>query len=82
VMFAASIVRSDDSEKPEGDGVTELRRVLYRQGFGVSNSAASCSASRGSAGASDLNCASLVCLLVLVVLFARGRARFDLGCRR
>jgi MYXO-CTERM domain-containing protein len=28
LMFAASLVRTDASEKPEGDGVTELRREL------------------------------------------------------
>jgi MYXO-CTERM domain-containing protein len=28
LMFAASIVRTDASEKPDGDGVTELRREL------------------------------------------------------
>lgn len=30
--FAAGIVRTDASEKPDGDGVTEVRRVLYRRG--------------------------------------------------
>jgi hypothetical protein len=71
LMFAASIVRSDDSEKPEGDGVTELRRVLYRQGFALSRSAASCSVSHVSARVGDLNGVS--------VLFALA---FVLGCHR
>ncbi len=71
VMFAASIVRSDDSEKPEGDGVTELSRVLYRQGFAVSKSAASCSASRVSVGASGVNGASVLFALVLVACCRR-----------
>lgn len=75
VMFAASIVRSDDSEKPEGDGVTELRRVLYRQGFGASSSASACSASPGSAGANHLDCAPV--LLALVWLFGRRRSAAD-----
>jgi hypothetical protein len=33
VTLALSMVRTDRSEKPEGDGVTEIRRVLRRQGF-------------------------------------------------
>jgi len=77
VMFAASIVRSDDSEKPEGDGVTELRRVLYRQGLAVSRSAAACSASTVSVGASELNCASVLLALVLVL----GRRRLHADAR-
>ena len=70
VMFAASIVRSDDSEKPEGDGVTELRRVLYRQGFAVSRSAA-CSVPLP-VGAGGVNC---VCVLGAVALVACCRRR-------
>jgi hypothetical protein len=33
LTFAASIVRTDKSEKPEGDGVLEIRRVLHPQGY-------------------------------------------------
>jgi hypothetical protein len=40
VMLAAAVVQTDDSEKPEGDGVAELKRTLYAQGHAPN--AASC----------------------------------------
>jgi hypothetical protein len=33
VMLAAAVVQTDDSEKPEGDGVTELKRTIYAPGL-------------------------------------------------
>jgi hypothetical protein len=71
VMFAASIVRSDNSEKPEGDGVIELRRVLYRQGFAVSK-AASCSVPLGSSAGAGMF-ASLLAALALTLALRRRR---------
>jgi hypothetical protein len=71
VMFAASIVRSDDSEKPEGDGVIELRRVLYRQGFAVSKSPSACSAARAGGEAGSVPTASVLLALALVLRWRR-----------
>ena len=42
-MFAASIVRTDDSEKPDGDGVTELRRELSLAGTETGGADEGCS---------------------------------------
>lgn len=42
VTFAASIVRTDASEKPEGDGTIEIHRILKRQGYATNASASGC----------------------------------------
>lgn len=43
LVFAASVVRSDLSQTPEGDGTFELRQVLVRQGVTRPPSTSTCS---------------------------------------
>jgi MYXO-CTERM domain-containing protein len=68
VMFAAAVVRTDKSEKPEGDGVTELRRTLYLQG--LAPAAESCSSTPGTDAPAG---AALVLLGLALSLRARRR---------
>jgi MYXO-CTERM domain-containing protein len=70
LTFAMSMVRADRSEKPEGDGVTEIRRVLRRQGFAKQESGG-CALSHGAAPpGSGL---ALAMTLLLVAFSARRR---------
>jgi hypothetical protein len=71
ITFAASIVRSDMSEKPEGDGVLEIRRVLSQSGSAPQSS--SCSAPRSAASAAGLPAWLGVAALAFVLLALRVR---------
>jgi hypothetical protein len=72
VTFAMSMVRADRSEKPEGDGVTEIRRVLRRQGFAKQETG--CALSPGAARpSSGLALGSALLLVALSALRVRRR---------
>lgn len=75
LVFGASVVRSDASETPEGDGVVELRQVLVRQGSTGASSTSTCSARRSPDGPRAL--ASLPSLAALALVARRQRRRFS-----
>ena len=70
LTFAASVVRSDKSEKPEGDGALEIRRVLRRQGF--AKSVATCALGMAPPG-DDPSCAALGALCAMAWFLRRRR---------
>lgn len=69
LTFAASIVRTDKSEKPEGDGVLELRRNLHVPGYTAQQPSASCSV--GAARAPSHSLLGLLTLLLGLVSLRR-----------
>jgi hypothetical protein len=73
LVFAASVVRSDASETPEGDGVVELRQLLVRQGTTGGTSTSTCSAGRPPDKPRAL--ASLPWLAALALGTRRGKRR-------
>lgn len=74
LAFAATVVRSDSSGTPEGDGVSEFRTVLYPRGRAPSSDGGCHVAGASAEGAGQ------ACLLMLIALAWRRRRSADRVC--
>jgi len=72
-MFAAAVVRTDASEKPDGDGVTELRRELRLQGTASASEGACSLADQARSGPRGV--LALLALCAALLGQRRGRSR-------